>query len=369
MTKLKELLIQYGCPKDSDVLEESFSVQNCSFRHLREIIVLHGTILEENEKEHTIVATLRINYNHATIAIKLKGGCISLLAYAKEGLIKQNTAQKAITKIKHAVSPSSKDNTAIPKRSFPFKKVFCGAILVIVLIIAILFVSAFLALDAIKKYNEAAAEFNDLVDEYNTTASQTSLANIAGVPTEIAKINIEKEDIWEGFTVVFGKNSIKKIKADTDTIYDFVDQLEYSYQIIEQITSPTGEWVESRLKLVEGITGTQAVTKDNNPDGLLGKEGGYSACIYFTVDKIDAETIKGNDIVGKGTDAGGAIEIYSSLADAEARCEYLAGFDGTILYSGSYAIIGTVVIRTSYILSNEEQFELTDKITQALTRE
>lgn len=369
MTKLKDFLIQYGCPENVDFLAESFSVQNCSFRHLCEIIVLHGTILEESEKDHTIVATLRINYNHATVAIKLKGNSISLLAYAKEGLIKQNTAQKAVTKIKQAVSPSSKDDKEQRKRSFPFKKVLFGIVCVVILIIAIFFTSAFLACDTINRYNEAASEFNDLVDKYNTTASQTSLANIAGVPAEIAKINIESEDISEGFSVIFSKNSIAKIKSDTQTIYELIDQLEYSVKIIEQITAPTGEWVESRLKSVDGITGTQAVTEDNNPDGLLGKEGGYSACIYFTFDKIDAATIKGDDIVGKGTDAGGAIEIYTSLADAEARCEYLAGFDGTILYSGSYAIIGTVVVRTSYILSNEDQFDLTDRITQALTRE
>lgn len=37
--------------------------------------------------------------------------------------------------------------------------------------------------------------------------------------------------------------------------------------------------------------------------------------------------------------------------------------------SDTYAIVGTTVIRTSYLLTNEEQFELTDKITQALTKQ
>ena len=109
------------------------------------------------------------------------------------------------------------------------------------------------------------------------------------------------------------------------------------------------------------------MTEDNNPDGLLNKDGGYSSCVYFTVEKIDSEKIKGDSIVAKGADAGGAIEVYSTLEEAEVRCEYLSGFDGTILYSGSYAIVGTMVIRTSYLLTNEEQYELTDIITQTLT--
>lgn len=90
-------------------------------------------------------------------------------------------------------------------------------------------------------------------------------------------------------------------------------------------------------------------------------------CIYFTVAAARPNEVPGNSTVAKGTDAGGAVEVYSSLADAEARVEYLAGFDGTVLYSGSYAIVGTMVIRTSYKLSNEQQFDLTNAITTALT--
>ena len=109
-----------------------------------------------------------------------------------------------------------------------------------------------------------------------------------------------------------------------------------------------------RLNTVESITGTQAVTETLNPDGLLGKEGGCSSCIYFAIAAARPNEVHGNSIAEKGTDAGGAVEVYPSLVDAEARVEYLAGFDGTVLYSGSYAIVGTMVIRTSYKLSNEQ---------------
>ena len=75
----------------------------------------------------------------------------------------------------------------------------------------------------------------------------------------------------------------------------------------------------------------------------------------------------GNNIVSMDTDAGGAVEVYADLADAQARVEYLSGFDGTVLYSGSYAIAGTTVIRTSYKFTDEQQLLLTHTITMALT--
>lgn len=94
-------------------------------------------------------------------------------------------------------------------------------------------------------------------------------------------------------------------------------------------------------------------------------------CVFYltayTHSAINQNEIPGNNIVAKGTDAGGALEVYANREDAEARVDYLAGFDNTILYSGSYAIVGTMVIRTSYKLTDEQQLILTDAITRAVT--
>lgn len=363
MSKLKDLLIEYGCPDNANFTEDSFDSNGCTYKHLREKFMLIGTILEEYENDRTYIISVRVNYNHATVAVQLKSGKLTLVAYAKEGLLKQNTAQKAIDIIKKALAT---EDAAVPKKKYKYFKI---SGLIIVAVVISLLISSVVACSAISKYNTAAETFNALVDQYNSAAAKTSVDNIEGVPSVIEKINIEDDSIIEGVSVVFGRNSISKINQDTETIYGLVSQLENSLKIIEQITAPTGEWVENRIKNVEGITGTQPVTTGNNPDGLLGKEGGYIACIYFTCDKISEDSVIGDSIVAKGTDGGGAIEIYGSLEDAEARCEYLSGFDGTVLYSGSYAIVGTTVIRTSYLLTNEEQFELTDKITQALTKQ
>lgn len=365
MKKLKEALMEYGCPENGDYVEESFDLGGCTYKQLRELLFKVGTILEEDENEKTYIATIRIKYNHATVALKLFNRKICILAYAKEGLLKQNTANAAINKIKSLIPTAYPD---IKSNKPKTKKILLVIISLIILSVSVLIVSSLVASNAIDHYNTAANKFNEIVDDYNKVVSQTSVDNIDGIPTSIEKIKNENASIFEGFAVVFGKNSINKINNDTETIYSLVDQLNYSFKIISQITAPTGDWVESRLKNVEGITGTQMVDKNNNPDGMLGKEGGYTACVYFTFNKINPNDIPGEEIIDKGVDAGGSVEIYSTLDEAKARCEYLAQFDGTILYSGSYAIVGTTVIRTSYALTNEEQFELTNAITQALTK-
>ena len=46
----------------------------------------------------------------------------------------------------------------------------------------------------------------------------------------------------------------------------------------------------------------------------------------------------------------------------------MSGFDNTILYTGSYAIVGTMVIRISYAYTDEAQYEMTDRIAKAFTQ-
>ena len=127
---------------------------------------------------------------------------------------------------------------------------------------------------------------------------------------------------------------------------------------LKSITNPSQTEVINKLKKVEGVTECKAVTKDNDPNKALGENGGYTSCVYFSIDGIDQELIDGDDIIAKGTDAGGCIEVYANKEDAQNRCEYLSSFDDTFVCSGSYAIIGTMVVRTSYQFTDEQQYSL-----------
>ncbi len=143
--------------------------------------------------------------------------------------------------------------------------------------------------------------------------------------------------------------------------------LESSIKQLKQITNPSGDFIIQRVQDIEGVSGTQAVTEDHDPNGNLNKDGGYTATIYFSSPWVDQAEVSGDDIIDKGTECGGAIEVYGTVEDAETRNTYLSAFDGaTILNSGSHTILGTIVIRTSSKLSATQQNELTQKIQDNL---
>ncbi len=73
--------------------------------------------------------------------------------------------------------------------------------------------------------------------------------------------------------------------------------------------------------------------------------------------------------VDKGTDAGWHYYCISTLKEAFNRCEYLSQFDNTLLNSGSYVLVETMVVRTSYKLANDKQIEITSDIITAFTTE
>lgn len=239
-----------------------------------------------------------------------------------------------------------------------------GMILVVILIVVI---NLLVIRQSTYKYNEAVRTYNHLSEAYDGALKQTCVDNIVGIPTSYGTLEIVDESFEAYIGVLIGDNSAIKISKDTTTILSYCEEIEMMLVVLEQITVPETSWVVGKLGEIADISGTELVAENNNPDGLLNKEGGYVGCIYFSLREIDQTTVPGDSIVAKGTDCGGAIEIYASLEEAEARCEYLAGFDGTILYSGSYAIVGTIVVRTSYILSNERQWEITSAITKKLT--
>lgn len=146
---------------------------------------------------------------------------------------------------------------------------------------------------------------------------------------------------------------------------------EQSVKIQKQITAPTDDFVAERLPKIDTILSIASVTTYNDPNGLLGKEGGYIGCIYFSDSRVEKEKLNLKpseyDVITMGTIGGGAIEIYESIEDAENRNMYLASYDNTTLDPGSHTVKGTLVIRTSSMLTMEQQVELTEMIISVLT--
>lgn len=137
--------------------------------------------------------------------------------------------------------------------------------------------------------------------------------------------------------------------------------------------NPSPEHVKAALSSINDITKIEVVTENNDPNGQLGKQGGYTGCLYFKSSLVDENKIHVNsdeDInsaIDCGTDGGGCIEIFANEDDAKKRDEHHSLFDGTIFSGGSHKVVGTVVIRISSKLTASEQQVLETAIVDVLS--
>lgn len=369
--ELVNLLMEYGCANKECAHEETITNSDVTFLQIRDFLISSGEIFHEDTENNVYVASLRsglFGMNRTVVALQIRGSKVNVAGFAKEGSIKQESWKKTFAKIE-AFCQGEKANEKKPKSKVC--RIITLGLLTVAIIgvigIGLMFSEIQQTRVATKAYNAAVVEYNEQAELYNQSVELTCIDNISGLPVVLETLATENEGFWANLLVVIGSNNKEIIATDTETIQRMTIEVKSAVTLLKQITAPTSDWVIEKLGTVEKITGTQAVTEELDPDDLLGKEGGFSACVYFTVSDINPEEIVGDSIVAKGTDAGGAVEVYPTVKDAEARCEYLSGFDGTVLYSGSYAIVGTTVIRTSYKLTNEQQMELTNAITVALT--
>ena len=214
--------------------------------------------------------------------------------------------------------------------------------------------------DAQKILDKKEAVYDNTTKEAFITALSDAKAaqrKIPDLPKKTADINAETKKLSE--------------PLDYSSVINAISEKQTAYQNsvlqMKQITNPNEDFVIQRLKGIPNISGYQAVTEDHDPNGNLNKQGGYTSTVYFSTPLIDQSSVYGNDIVDKGTECGGAIEVYASEEDAEKRDSYLASFDGAgMLNSGSHKVLGTIVIRTSTKLTATQQNEFTNNMTNKL---
>lgn len=233
---------------------------------------------------------------------------------------------------------------------------------------------------AIKDFNQSVTTAKENNKEINTSISNLQkLINSKTPPLDETTLENAKNAINEGKKEIVKipklPSKIEEIKADTKKLSSKADcsktltqlknantSLSSSIKQMKQITNPDEAFILERLKGVKNITNAEAVTEENDVNGLLHKQGGYTSCIYFSCDLINQAELSGNSIIEKGTEAGGCIEVFKSTEDANKRNEYLSTFDGSFLSSGSHSVVGTIVIRISDKLTATNQKEMETNI-------
>ena len=134
----------------------------------------------------------------------------------------------------------------------------------------------------------------------------------------------------------------------------------------EDAGSQAAEFVIGRLTGVEHIQEPTAATKDHDPNKGLSKDDSYIAAVFFSSDLVE-EKVKGDDVIDRGTDGGGCVEVFRNEKDAQARDEYLGSAGSFLSLAGSHTTNGEYVIRTSRYLSDSQQQKLEASIINALT--
>ena len=222
----------------------------------------------------------------------------------------------------------------------------------------------------IKKLQELVDNEDKPLDETTIDTAKEALKNAGASKIVIGEMPKATKDILSRTKELSTPVDYSDELTSLSTAYT---NLENSKKQYKQVVNPSEEFVMQRILTVDDVADARAVTEDQDLNGNLHKAGGCTSTIYF-----ESKTVNQSDVyvsgkyadvlIDKGTDAGGAIEVYKNVEDAEKRRDYLATYDGTIFANGTHTVIGTVLVRASNELTATQQKELEQKVIDALTR-
>lgn len=155
------------------------------------------------------------------------------------------------------------------------------------------------------------------LDETLITKLETSVSSVKAAKQPIPDMPSTENEILSTVSKMDGIDYTKVLEELSSS----QKALEKSIKQYALVNAPTEAYVIKCLETVEHIDGISAVTEDNDPNGNLNKAGGYTATVYFADDRVPADKveIKGKTIIDKGTDGGGAIEVYANEEDAKEK--------------------------------------------------
>ena len=149
--------------------------------------------------------------------------------------------------------------------------------------------------------------------------------------------------------------------------------LENSIRQLEQVTDPTEAFVLGRIMEIKekaGMVDVIALTEDTDTENLIGKSGWYTSKIIFRHKDVKHHGLDSGlkNLAEIGNPAGGCIETYETVEDAERRDAELEDMEGTVRSPGEHCVCGTIVVRVSEDMKTSTQKDLLEMIVDALLR-
>lgn len=361
---VKELLTKALHGDSEGIYCEAIVAQNVNNETLRDLCMDLGDYIRgDEERPGYVIQINRKMHNVVFMALCCENGMLYMACKADGGILNNDSEKKAVEYVRKIINADNnkkdlQERTEISRETAVKKnksKVLPFIIILFLIVLAGVGVFSYYRITNVDKYNTVVSDYNEVAKEYDALLLVSSVDELEGFPTHVKL----KTEIPTGFEAIFTNCDVEEITEELETLLG-------QCVVLGQMTNPSTETIKTQIKKVEGIGEILEVTSGNDPNEMLGKEGGYTGCLYFSHELVDQEGLRGKDVIEKGTDCGGCIEIFKNKEDAENRNEYLTKFDDTVLYSGSHKVFGTLIIRTSYRLSNENQDILTDAICNAI---
>lgn len=104
---LTEKVMMHSGGKENGMIFRHITEKKLTFVQLRDSLLGLGRILEEDFENKIYVISIAAGVadrNAAVVAVRLSGDSLDFAGYAREGLIKQHTAEQAIEKVCTAIS-------------------------------------------------------------------------------------------------------------------------------------------------------------------------------------------------------------------------------------------------------------------------
>ena len=240
--------------------------------------------------------------------------------------------------------------------------------------------------EAVKKYNSVVkvikdknkeldkkiAALNNLIDSEDKVIDEEVITKAKEISKKAVSNKLIVNKMPSKTADIIKETEKLSTPPDYTDIISEIDEAYTAYDIsikqYKQLTNPSEEFILQRILKIDEVKSARAVTEDHDPNGNLHKAGGYTAAIYFESKNVNQKIFTKKNVIDKGTDAGGQIEVYANEEDAIKRADYLSTFDGTVIDSGTHRVIGTVLIRTSSRLTASKQKALESKIIEELIR-
>ena len=143
---------------------------------------------------------------------------------------------------------------------------------------------------AVKKAGKAFAEVPVQIDPLEEQALPVSFST---KELELAQHEAETalNAVGEAREKIPDVPDVPDYKKELDAVRTAQKKYEDSVQKLANVTSPPDSFVMERVEKIKTVAAAEAVTADNDPNGLLGKNGGYIGCVYFLDERVDRDLL------------------------------------------------------------------------------